>query len=176
MMQLEKRICRVLTPVASQPFDQFSFRSFAAMPRITVKGLTIENDMLERSNSLLREGNRELQAELNSRKDRSRSRRRKAAFKVEPVSARTMMALDIVCKRNRDHVIDEQKATIAKQAQEIERLKRGEGLVKPVLIAAFNFSENTSCNTTETMQAYVKRLWSENNNSSMGILFGNRNR
>jgi len=147
------------------------------MPRITVKGLTIENETLYQSNLLLREGNRELQAELDSRKDRSRSRRRKAAFKVEPVSARTMMALDIVCKRDRDHVIDEQKATIAKQAQEIEHLKRGEGLVKPVLIAAFKFSENnTSCNTTETMQAYVKRLWSENNSSSMGILFGNRNR
>ena len=87
------------------------------------------------------------------------------------------MALDIVCKRDRDHVIDEQKATIVRQAQEIERLKRGEGLVKPVLMAAFDFAENTtSCNTTETMQAYVKRVWRENNDFSMGILLGNRNR
>ena len=87
------------------------------------------------------------------------------------------MALDIVCKRDRDPVIEEQRATIAKQAQEIERLKRGEGLVKPVIIAAFNFSENnTSCNATETIQAYVKRLWSETNSFSMGILLGNRNR
>ena len=87
------------------------------------------------------------------------------------------MALDIVCKRDRDGVIDEQRATIAKQAHEVERLKRGEGLVKPVLIAAFNFAEiNTSCNATETMQAYVKRLWSETNSFSMGILLGHRNR
>ena len=147
------------------------------MPRITVKGLTIEKEMLEQTISLLREGKRELQAELNSRKDRSRSRHRKVAFKVEPISARTMLALDIVCKRDRDNVVDEQKKTIVKQAQEIERLKRGEGLVKPVLIAAFNFSENnTSCNATETIQAYVKRLWSETNSFSMGILLGHRNR
>ena len=146
------------------------------MPRITVKGLTIEKEMLEQTISLLRSGKRELQAELDSRRDRSRSRRRKVEFKVEPISARTMMALDIVCKRDRDHVIAEQKATIAKQAQEIERLKRGEGLVKPVLVAVFNFSENNSCNATETMQAYVKRVWRENNDFFMGILLGNRNR
>ena len=147
------------------------------MPRITVKGLTIEKEMLEHEITLLQQKNDELQADLDSRRDRSRSRRRKVEFKVEPISARTMMALDIVCKRDRDPVIDEQRATIAKQAQEIERLKRGEGLVKPVLIAAFNFPDNnTSCNTTETMQAYVKRLFRENNDFSMGILLGNRNR
>ena len=74
------------------------------------------------------------------------------------------MALDIVCKRDRDPVIEEQRKTIAKQAQEIEGLKRGEGLVRPVLLAAFNFPENSaSCIATETTQAYVKRLWSENN-------------
>ena len=61
----------------------------------------------------------ELQVELESRRDRSRSRRRKAEFKVEPISARTMRALDIVCKRDRDPVIEEQRKTIAKQAQEI---------------------------------------------------------
>ena len=147
------------------------------MPRVTVKGLKIENEQMEHEITLLQEKNDELQAELDSRRDRSRSRRRKVEFKVEPVSARTMMALDIVCKRDRDHVIAEQKATIAKQAQEIECLKRGEGLVKPVLMAAFNFPDNnTSCNTTETMQAYVKRLWHENNDISMGMLLGNRNR
>ena len=147
------------------------------MPRVTIKGLTLENEKLELANLFLREETRELKADLHSRECRSRSRRRKAAFKVEPISTRTMMALDIVCKRDRDHIIDEQRATIAKQAQEIERLKRGEGLVKPVLIAAFNFQEdNRSCNATETIQAYVKRLWSETNSFSMGILLGNRNR
>ena len=95
-----------------------------------------------------------------------------------------MLALDIVCKHDRDHVVDEQKKIITKQAQEIERwkqdierLKRGEGLVKPVLMAAFDFPGNAaSCNTAETMQEYVKRLWGESNNISMGILFGHRDR
>ena len=147
------------------------------MPRVTVKMLTLENEQLEYELTLLKQEKSEVQAELDSRRERSRSRRRKVDFKVEPISARTMMALDIVCNRDRDSVIDEQRATIAKQAQEIERLKRGESLVKPVLIAAFNFPDNiTGCNTTETMQAYVKRLWSENDKFSMGILLGNRNR
>ena len=140
------------------------------MPRVTIKGLT-------QANEILLQANRDLKADLQTRKDRSRSHHRQAAFKVEPVSARTLRALDIVCKRDRDPVIDEQRAIIAKQAQEIERLKRGEGLVKPVLLAAFNFPDgDTSCHRTETMQAYVKRLWSENNDFSMGILLGNRNR
>ena len=146
------------------------------MPRVTVAMLKLDNEQMEHEITLLQQENDVLKTELDSRRERSRSRRRKVEFKVEPISARTMMALDIVCKRDRDHVIDKQRATIAKQAQEIERLKRGEGLVKPVLIAAFNFHDNTSCNTTETMQAYVKRLWHENNNISMGMLLGNRNR
>ena len=165
----------MLTPVASQPFE-FSFRTFAAMPRITVKGLTAEKKVLEQEITVLLQKNDELQAELESRRDRSRSRRRKAEFKVEPISARTVRALDIVCKRDRDPVIEEQRKTIAKQAQEIEGLKRGEGLVRPVLLAAFNFAESSaSYIATETMQAYVKRLWSENNNFSQSILFGKRN-
>ena len=83
------------------------------------------------------------------------------------------MALDIVCKRDRVHVIDEQRATIAKQAQEIERLKRGEGLVKLVLCAAFDFNPVTNCMTTETVREYVKRVWSETDRVSRGILLGN---
>ena len=146
------------------------------MPRITVEGLTGENALLKETLAEVVKENNELQADLHSRECRSRSRRRKAAFKVEPISTRTMMALDIVCKRDRDHIIDEQKATIARQAQEIERLKRGEGLVRPVILAAFNFAESSaSYIATETMQAYVKRLWSENNNFSQSILFGKRN-
>ena len=132
------------------------------MPRITVKGLTAEKKVLEEEIAVLLQKNDELQVELESRRDRSRSRHRKAEFKVEPISARTMRALDIVCKRDRDPVVEEQRKTIAKQAQEIEGLKRGEGLVRPVLLAAFNFAESSaSYIATETMQAYVKRLWSE---------------
>ena len=147
------------------------------MPRVTVKGLAAENKLLR--NEII-----ELEVELHTRRERSRSRHRKVDFKVEPISARTMLALDIVCKHDRDHVVDEQKKTITKQAQDIERwkqdierLKRGEGLVKPALMAAFDFPGNdASCNTTETMQEYVKRLWGESNNISTGILFGHRDR
>ena len=139
------------------------------MPRVTVKGLTAENKLLR--NEII-----ELEVELHTRRERSRSRHRKVDFKVEPISARTMLALDIVCKHDRDHVVDEQKKIIAKQAQEIVRLKRGDGLVKPVLIAAFNFPDTATCNATETMQEYVKRLWGESNNISTGILFGHRDR
>ena len=143
------------------------------MPRVTVKGLTLENEQLEYEITLLKQENDVLKTELDSRRDRSRSRHRKAAFKVEPISARTMMALDIVCKRDRDHVIDEQKKIMTEQAKEIERLKRGEGLVKPVLCAAFDLNPVTNCMTTETVREYVKRVWSETERVSMGILVGN---
>ena len=144
------------------------------MPRVTIKGLTLENEKLELANLFLREETRELKADLHSRECRSRSRRRKAAFKVEPISARTMMALDIVCKRDRDHVIDEQRATIAKQAQEIERLKRGEGLVKTVLCAAFDWNETTNSivKHNQTVREYMKQLWSLHNSFTSSILFG----
>ena len=147
------------------------------MPRVTIKGLTLENEKLELANLFLREETRELKADLHSRECRSRSRRRKAAFKVEPVSARTMMALDIVCKRDRDHIIDEQRATIAKQAQEIERLKRGEGLVKTVLCAAFDWNETTNSivKHNQTVREYMKQLWSLHNSFTSSILFGKRN-
>ena len=133
------------------------------MPRVTIKGLTLKNEQLELENLFLREGTRELKADLHSRECRSRSRRRKAAFKVEPISARTMMALDIVCKRDRDSVIDEQRAIIAKQAQEIEGLKRGEGAIGPVLLAVRDndgFPEILRDNLlekTETVKAFFKR-------------------
>ena len=87
------------------------------MPRVTVKGSTAENALLRETLSDVMEENRDLRADLDARRDRSRSRHRKATFKVEPVSARTMMASDIVCERDRDHVIDEQKATIAKASK-----------------------------------------------------------
>ena len=144
------------------------------MPRVTIKGLTLENEKLDLANTFLREETRELKADLHSRECRSRSRRRKAAFKVEPVSARTMLALDIVCKRDRDHVIDEQRVTIAKQAKEIEALKRGEGLVKPVLCAAFDWNQTTNSivKHNQTVREYMKQLFSLHNSFTSSILFG----
>ena len=157
----------MLTPVASQPFE-FSFRtfSFAAMPRITVKGLTAQKKVLEEDIETLLQKNDKLQAELESRRDRSRSRHRKAEFKVEPISARTLRALDIVCKRDRDPVIDEQRKTIAKQAQEIEALKRGEGAIGPVLLAVRDqdglpeILRDNLLKRTETVKAFFKRTQS----------------
>ena len=142
------------------------------MPRVTVAMLKIENEQLEYELTLLQQENDVLKTELDSRRERSRSRRRKVEFKVEPISARTMMALDIVCKRDRDSVIDEQRKIMTEQAQEIERLKRGEGLVKPVLCAAFNYINN-NYPASETVLEYVKRVFAETQRVSTGILLGN---
>ena len=136
------------------------------MPRVTVKGLTIEKEILEHEITLLKQKNHELQADLDSCRDRSRSRRRKAEIKVEPISARTMMALDIVCKRDRDHVIDEQKAIIAKQAQEIELLRSGGGPVGLVLLAVRDYDglpeilRDNLLKKSETVKAFFKRAQS----------------
>ena len=46
-------------------------------------------------------------------------------MRTEAMSAQTRLALDVVCKHDRDGVIEEQRATIAKQAQEIAMLKNG---------------------------------------------------
>ena len=146
------------------------------MPRVTVKGLTIDNELLEHEITLLKQENGVLKTEVQERRDRSRSRsrRRKVEFKVEPISARTMMALDIVCKRDRDHVIDEQRVTIAEQAKEIEALKRGEGLVKPVLCDVFDWNQSTNSivKHNQTVREYMKQLWSLHNSFTSSILFG----
>ena len=136
------------------------------MQRITVKGLTIEKELLEHEITLLQEKNDELQADLDSRRDRSRSRRRKVEFKVEPISARTMMALDIVCKRDRDSVIDEQRKIMTKQAQEIELLRSGGGPIGLVLLAVRDYDglpeilRDNLLKKTETVKAFFKRTQS----------------
>ena len=136
------------------------------MPRITVKGLTIEKEILEHEITLLKQKSRVLQADLDSRRDRSRSRRRKAEFKVEPTSARAMMALDIVCKRDRDSVVEEQRKIIAKQAQEIELLRSGGGPIGPVLLAVRDYDglpeilRDNLLKKTETVKAFFKRTQS----------------
>ena len=73
------------------------------------------------------------------------------------------MALDIVCKRDRDHVIDEQKKIIAKQAHEIELLRSGGGPIGPVLLAVKDrpdFPEILRDNLlkrTETVKSFIER-------------------
>ena len=91
------------------------------MPRVTKADLERENA--------------ELKAELEQRRERSRSRKRKAQFVAEPMSATARRALDVVCRHDRDGVIEEQRATIARQAQEIDKLRNGQGPIGPVLLA-----------------------------------------
>jgi len=74
------------------------------MPRVTKADLERENA--------------ELKAELVQRRERSRSRHRKAQFVAAPMDATTRRALDVVRKHDRDGVIEEQRATIARLVQE----------------------------------------------------------
>ena len=133
------------------------------MPRVTVKMLTLENEQLEYELTLVNQENDVLKTEVRERRDRSRSRRRKVDFKVEPISARTMMASDIVCKRDRDSVIDEQRNIMTKQAQEIELLRSGGGPIGPVLLALRDYPEfsqllrTSLLAKTETVKSFIKR-------------------
>ena len=90
------------------------------MPRVTKADLERENA--------------ELKAELAQRRERSRSRHRKAQFVAAPMDATTRRALDIVRKHDRDGVVEEQRATIARQAQEIADLRNGSGPMGPIIL------------------------------------------
>jgi len=88
------------------------------MPRVTKGDLLAENECL-----------RKRLEEVEARNARSRSPRRDA------VSAdKTRRVLNLVCQLERDAVIDEQRATIAKQQQEIASLRRGDGPIGEVLL------------------------------------------
>ena len=89
------------------------------MPRTTKVDLEAENAMLR--------------IELAAR-DRSRSRRRAATrVEVDTTPSASRRALDIVCKHTRDGVVEEQRATIARQAKEIADLRVGKGPIGPIL-------------------------------------------
>ena len=104
------------------------------MPRVTKADLERENA--------------ELKAELVQRRERSRSRHRKAQFVAAPMDATTRRALDVVRKHDRDGVIEEQRATIARQAQEMatvlakhadekKALEEGSGRIGQVILKAW---------------------------------------
>ena len=104
------------------------------MPRVTKADLERENA--------------ELKAELVQRRERSRSRRRKAQFVAAPMDATTRRALDVVCKHDRDGVVEEQRATIARlvqeraaliaqHADEKKALEEGSGRMGRVLLKAW---------------------------------------
>ena len=93
------------------------------MPRVTKADLERENA--------------ELKAELEQRRERSRSRHRKVHFDASPMDATTRRALDVVRKHDRDSVIEEQRATIARQAQEISALQKGSGPIGRIFLASW---------------------------------------
>ena len=105
-----------------------------AMPRVTKADLERENG--------------ELRAELEQRRERSRSRRRKVQFVAAPMDATTRRALDVVRKHDRDGVVEEQRATIARlvqeraalvaqHAQEKTALEEGAGKMAPLIRKAW---------------------------------------
>ena len=107
------------------------------MPRVTKADLERENA--------------ELKAELVQRRERSRSRRRKAQVVAAPMDATTRRALDVVRKHDRDGVIEEQRATIARLVQErtaanaqhaLEKkaLEEGSGRMGPIIIKSWTHS------------------------------------
>ena len=141
------------------------------MPRVTKADLERENA--------------ELKAELNEARERSRSRKRKVRFEAEPLSAAGYRALDIVCKHNRDPVIEEQRATIAKLRQEHSRqiadkdaeiadYRIGKGQIRHVLLAAHQMSDLGSHVQNQTVAEYVRKMYIKYNEISTDILFGVR--
>jgi len=148
---------------------------YLAMPRVTKADLERENA--------------ELKAELAQRRERSRSRHRKAQFVAAPMDATTRRALDIVRKHDRDGVIEEQRATIARQAQEMaavlakhadekKALEEGSGRMGPIIIKSWDPSllderqTNNILAGEETVLEFVMR-WRRMLNAIEGDLVWN---
>ena len=87
------------------------------MPRILKKDLLAENERLRQKLA------------------RYESCRSSAAKKPLPSAASTLQALNLVCKMERDPVIQEQRETIARQQKEIESLRGGSGPIGDVTLA-----------------------------------------
>ena len=141
------------------------------MPRVTKADLERENA--------------DLKAELNKARDRSRSRKRKVHFEAEPLSAAGYRALDIVCKHNRDPVIEEQRATIAKLRKEHARqiadkdaeiadYRIGNGQIAPVLMAAHQMADDGHHVQNQTVAEYLRKMFSKYNGLTSEMLFGIR--
>ena len=141
------------------------------MPRVTKADLERENA--------------ELKAELNKARERSRSRKRKVHFEAEPLSAAGYRALDIVCKHNRDPVIEEQRATIAKLRKEHARqiadkdaeiadYRIGNGQIRHVLQAAHRMYDDGLHVQNQTVAEYVRKMYVKYNEITTDILFGVR--
>ena len=90
-----------------------------------------------------------------------------------------------MCKHNRDPVIEEQRATIAKLRQEHARqiankdaeiadYRIGNGQIRHVLLAAHRMSDLGVHIQNQTVAEYVRKLFSKYNELSSDILFGIR--
>ena len=127
------------------------------MPRVTKADL-------ERQVADLESENVELTTELEQRRERSRSRSRRRKFVAAPMDATTRRALDVVCKHDRDGVVEEQRATIARQAQEIAALRNGSGPIGPILVANWGHSDLSESllekltGNREPVGAFIKRM------------------
>ena len=141
------------------------------MPRVTKADLERENA--------------DLKAELNKARDRSRSRKRKVHFEAEPLSAAGYRALDIVCKHNRDPVIEEQRATIAKLRKEHARqiadkdaeiadYRIGNGQIRPVLLAAHRMSDLGLHVQHQTVAEFCRKMYIKYHEIATDVLFGIR--
>ena len=131
------------------------------MPRVTKADLERENT--------------ELKAELENRRERSRSRHRKAQFDAASMGATARRALDVVRKHDRDGVVEEQRATIARlvqeraalvaqHTQEKTALEEGAGKMAPIILKAwgdFDFlphSVETILANEESVIDFVKQM------------------
>ena len=137
------------------------------MPRVTKADLARENA--------------ELKAELEQRRERSRSRSRRRKVVAAPMDATTRRALDVVRKHDRDGVIEEQRATIARQAQENAALRNGSGSIGHVLVANWRGTMSDSLRdkileNRETVGAFIKRvrsmLFDVDSELSVGYKYG----
>ena len=121
------------------------------MPRILKADLLVENDRL-----------RMQLAEYQSKRDRSRSPRREAES-----ASKTRLALDLVSQFERDPVIHEQRATIARLQQEIQALRSGSGPISEVLLSNYqrhyptlidDFVREHMAKSTDSVADYMHKL------------------
>ena len=157
------------------------------MSRMTKAMLETQNTQLVIQCAQHQQEIRELKAELAARsRERSRTPPRvQPHFEAKPLSAAGYRALEIVCKHDRDPVIEEQRATIARLPNEhareiawkdaqIEDYRIGNGQIAPVLLAAHRMSDLGVHIRNQTVAEYVRAMYVKYNNIGAELLFGVR--
>ena len=157
-----------------RPSANLSNLFYFAMPRVTKADLESQIADLERENVLLT-------TELEQRRERSRSRSRRRKVVAAPMDATTRRALDVVRKHDRDGVIEEQRATIARQAQDNAALRNGSGSIGHVLVANWRGPMTDGLRAKilenrETVGAFIRRvrgmLFDVDSELSVGYKYG----